>query len=450
MADRLFEAGAAEPEIAAEADAGRGVPRLRKPHRTQVEMRCASLDQLLEWNHPARTVWDVVCGVDLGRWLARVKAVEGHVGRDGTDPRVLLALWVYATIDGVGSAREIARLCGKHTAYEWLRGNVPVNHHMLSDFRSQNIDDWDDLLTQIVAALLAEGLVELNRVSQDGMKVRAHAGKSSYRRKRTLEECRRKAREQVETLRRLAEESPQELDARTRAARERAAAERAARIEEALRNCEELQQQRDERAKKACEPAKEARASTTDAEARVMQFSDGGYRPGWNVQFATDESGIIVGVEATNAGNDSEELVPMLSQLHERYGKRPREVLVDGNFTTKAAITEAADRGCTVYGPIKEEQKQRDAGKDPHAKKKGDSPAVAEWRARMGTAAAKALYKLRCRTAEWVNAVCRNHGLWQMPVRGRTKCRGVALLHAITHNLLTAVRLREEKSMPTS
>ena len=448
MAERLFEMS--EPEGVAADEVGRSVPRLRKPHRTQIEMRCASLDQLLEWNHPARTVWDVVCGVNLDRWLARVKAVEGHVGRDATDPRVLLALWVYATIDGVGSARELARLCEKHTAYEWLCGGVPVNYHMLSDFRSQNIEDWDELLTQIVGSLLAEGLVELNRVSQDGMKVRANAGKSSFRRKRTLTDCLDEAREQVETVRRLGEESPQELDARKQAARERAAAERAARVEEARRNCEELQKERDERARRTCEPAKEARASTTDPEARVMQFSDNGFRPAWNVQFATDESGIIVGVDVTNAGNDSEQLVPMLEQLEERYHKRPDDVLADGSFMTKEAITEAAARGCTVYGPIKEEQKQRKAGKDPHAKKKGDSPAVAEWRTRMGTAAAKAIYKLRCQTAEWVNAICRNRGLWQMPVRGRAKCRGIALLHAITHNLLTAVRLRQEGSMPTS
>jgi transposase len=418
-------------------------PRLRVPIRDQVEMRWASLDELLEADHPVRIVWAAVCRLDLTSWLSEIKAVEGHVGRNATDPRLLVALWVFATLKGIGSAHELARLCGECLPYQWLCGGVSVNYHMLSDFRSQGGEKWEKLLTQIVAVLLDAGLVKMDRVAQDGMRVRASAGKSSFRRRNRLEKHLEEARQQVETLKQLAEEDGEELTRRQRAARERAARERQERIEEAMRQRDELQQQREASAKQSGRKVDEARASTTDPEARNMKFADGGYRPGYNVQFATDTaSGVIVGVEVTNAGTDSNELPPMLDQLDERYERVPDEALVDGGFATANTIDEAAERGCTVYAPLKDEEKQREAGKDPHARKKGDSDAVAQWRSRMGTEAAKLIYRLRCQTAEWVNAQCRNRGLWHMPVRGRPRCRIVALMYAIAHNLVVGERLR--------
>jgi len=440
----LFENEPAElPTPAEVAQPAAGTPRLRVPQRNQVEMHWASLDELLDADHRVRLVWMAVSGLRLDHWLAEIKAVEGHVGRDGTDPRLLVALWVYATLEGIGSGRELARLCEQHLAFQWLCGGVTVNHHMLSDFRSEGADKWDALLTQIVASLLAEGLVTMTRVANDGMRVRANAGKASFRRRSRLGSCLEEARQQVEALKQLADESPQELTRRQRAARQRAAKERAQRLEEALHNCEELQTQREASAKKSGRKPTEARASTTDPEARVMQFSDGGYRPGYNVQFSTTtETGIIVGVDAVNAGSDQDQLPPMLEQTHQRYDQVPEEALVDGGFASRAAIEKAEEAGCTVYAPLKEEQKQLQAGKDPYAPKPGDSPAVARWRARMGTAAAKTVYQLRCQTAEWVNALARNRGLWQMPVRGQRKCRTIAVMYAIVHNLMQAIRLR--------
>lgn len=426
-------------------DACSGKPRLRVPQRNQVEMVWKSLDELLEPDHQARVIWTAVCRLDLSRWLAEIKAVEGNVGRNATDPRLLVALSVYATLDGVGSAREVARLCTKHLAYQWLCGGVSVNYHMLADFDSQHGEKWDALLTQIVGTLMAENLVTMQRVAQDGMKVRANAGKASFRRNATLERCLEEAREQVDALKVQAGESPNEPQQRASAARKRAAEERERRVVEAIRNCEALQQQREESAKKSGREVKEARASTTDPEARVMQFSDGGYRPGYNVQFSTEtKSGVIVGVDVTNAGNDQDELPPMLDQLHERYGARPDEALVDGGFASRESIESATEQGTTVFAPLKDEQKQLDAGKDPYAEKKGDSEAMASFRARMKNPASKLLYRLRCQTAEWVNAVCRNWGLWQMPVRGQAKCRAVATLYAITHDLLIGEKLRAQ------
>lgn len=417
-----------------------GKPRLRRPIRDQIEMHWASLDDLLEADHPVRVVWAAVCALDLKSWLGEIKAVEGHVGRDATDPRLLVALWTFATLKAVGSARQLALLCQECLPYQWLCGGVSVNYHMLSDFRSSGGEKWDDLLTQIVGTLLDAGLVKMDRVAQDGMRVRASAGKSSFHRRSTLEECLQAAQEQVEILKRLAEEDTAELTKRQRAARERAARERQERVEEAMRQCEELQRQREASSGRK---GREARASTTDPEARVMKFPDGGYQPGYNVQFATDtESGVIMGVEVTNAGGDGEELPPMLDQLKQRYERVPNQALVDGGFATKDAIEQAQEHGCTVYAPIKAEEKKRAAGKDPYARSKGDTDAVAAWRSRMGTEEAKLIYRQRAQTAEWVNAQARNRGFWFMPVRGQPRCRIIALLFAIAHNLVVAQRLR--------
>jgi len=319
-----------------------------------------------------------------------------------------------------------------------------VNYHMLSDFRSQHGERWDAMLTQIVGSLLATGLVSMKRAAQDGMKVRAHAGKSSFRRRGRLEECLKEARQQVEALQQQVEEEDQEKVSRARqAAQQRAAADRERRVAEALRNCESLQRQREASAKKSGRQAKEARASSTDPEARVMQFSDGGYRPGYNVQLSTDtDSGVIVGVMVTNAGNDLEQMAPMLAQIQENHGLVPEQTLADGGFASLQTIEAATALGTTVYAPPKDEQKQLQAGKDPYAPKRGDSPVVTAWRARMKEPSAKLLYRLRCQTAEWVNAIFRNRGLYQFQVRGQRKVQTVATLHAITHNLMIALKLR--------
>jgi transposase len=448
MDDFLFERGvddvaehATTPEI--DSPALGGVPRLRWPERHQVEMRYASLDQLLEADHRARLVWALVERLDLSLWTARVKAVEGHVGRKATAPQLLVALWVFATLEGIAHARELERLCQKHLAYQWLCGGVTVNYHLLSDCRNKYPAEWDALLTQIVASLLNQGLVTLDRVAQDGMRVRASAGKSSFRRQETLEQHLATARARVAELRKLGDEAPHELTKRQQAARERAAREQVERLEAALANCAEVQAQRDEREKKTKKPEKPARGSTTDPEARIMQFANSGYAPGVNVQFSTDTaSGIIVGVDAVSAGNDSEQLPPMLDQIRNRYGRVPPEAAVDGGFAGLQAIADADARGCAVFAPLKEEQRQLDEGKDPYRKRKGDAPGVAKWRARMGEAASKEIYKLRCQTAEWVNALARNRGLQQMPVRGLVKCRAVAMLYAIAHNLMHGELLR--------
>jgi transposase len=429
-----------------------GRPRLRPIVRDQVEFREASLDDLVPDDHPVRAVWHAVSEFDLSKWLNKIKAVEGEVGRNSTNPRLLLALWVYATTQGEPSARELARLCEQHIAYQWLCGGVTLNYHTLADFRSQFGEGWENLLTTTVAPLMHEGLVTLQHVAQDGMRVRASAGKSSFHTRPTLEECVAEAEAQVQALQELAEKDPEELSRRQKAARERAARERLERVQNALQQVQQLQEERDERSEKSGKKPAESRASTTDPDARTMKFANGGYDPGANMQFATDiGSGIIVGVDVTQCGNDSEQLPPMLDQLQERYGAPVEQVAVDGGFASLDAIEDAAtNHHCAVFAPLKNEQKQLAQGKDPYAPKKGDSPAIIAWRRLMGTEVGKAFYKLRAQSAEWVNAQCRNHGLRQMPVRGQPKWKIIAILHAITHNILTALRLRAQAAMTTT
>jgi len=427
-------------------------PRLRSPQRDQAPKDWPTLDRMLEPDHEARTVWAAVCKLDLSGWFSEIKAVEGHVGRNATDPRLLLALWVYATVKGIGSARRLDELCREWLPLMWLCGGVSVNYGMLNKFRSQGGQKWDDLLTHIVGTLVHANLVSLERVAQDGMKVRASAGTSSFHRQGSLEAALEAARQQVEILKNLAAEEDRPTagkkpgrTAAQRSAQERAARERHQRIEEAMEQCEELQRQREATAKQSGRKTKEARASTTDPEARSMKMGDGGTRPAYNVQFATDTaSGVIVGVEVNNEGTDGNQLPPMLDQVEERYDHMPNEALGDGGFATKETIEQADARGCTVYAPLKDQKKQEEQGKDPYARKKGDSDAVAAWRSRMGTEEAQAIYRLRGQTAEWVNAQSRNRGFRQMPVRGQARCRIIALLYAIVDNLVVGERLRAE------
>jgi hypothetical protein len=277
----------------------------------------------------------------------------------------------------------------------------------------------------------------MDRVAQDGMRVRTDAGKSSFRRGGRLEDLLTEAQHQVETLRHLAETDPEELGKRRRAAQERAARERRERVAESARQCEELRKKKEQRDQGRKEKTSEARASTTDPDARNMKFSDGGYRPGFNVQFATDTAtGIVVGVDVTNAGTDNEQMSPMLDQLQTRYEIVPEEILVDGGFASLDAIDVTEDRDRVVYAPVKDEKKQREAGQDPFARKPHDTSHTAAWRERMSQDASRTIYKLRAQTAEWVNALCRNRGFWHMPVRGLVRSRIVATLYAIIHNLV--------------
>jgi transposase len=444
---QLFDLGEPLPKAPPDA-AALPTPRLRLAQRTQGEFRTDSLDELLPADHQVRVVWDYVGQLDLTPLLQEVKAVPGTPGRDATDPRILLALWLYATIDGVGSARTLDGLCHEHLAYQWLCGGVSLNYHTLADFRSQHTDILDQLLTDSVATMLHENLITLKHVAQDGMRVRASAGASSFRREPSLLACLEEAQAQVQALKNQVDEDSQAASRRQQAARARAARERQQRIEQALAERAKLVEKRAQQHREKgikFNPA-ELRTSTTDPEAARMKMPDGGTRPAYNVQFATTvEGGAIVGVDVSNSGSDAGQMQPMLEQIAARHQEKPEAYLVDGGFTTLDDIETAEHDGIQVFGPIKNEESKKSKGEDPYQPKKKDGPGVASWRQRMGTEAAKQTYKLRSATAEWVNAGARQRGMYQVTVRSRQKVLAVALLHALVHNLLRTVALRAAK-----
>jgi len=403
-------------------------PRLRCADRQQV-IPAMPLEDLLEDNHQARLVWDFVQGLDLSPLYDRIRAVEGHPGAPPADPRLLVALWLYATLEGVGSARALAWLCQHHNAFRWIVGGVSVNYHSLSDFRSGHVDFLDRLLTHSAAVLREQDLVDLNRVAQDGMRVRASAGAASFHRKATLEEHLHEAQEQVRLLKEELADDPGGPERRQAAARRRAAAERAGRLRQALARLPELE------AKKKAAERDQARVSSTDPEATVMKMADGGYRPAYNVQLSTDTaSQVIVAAGVLATGSDMGQITPMLEQVHDRHGTYPSEALADGGFAALADIeaAQAAPRGATVYAPV---PKPKDPKRDRYEPLPGDSPAIAAWRARMKTDEAKGIYKERASVAECVNAQARNRGLLRLLVRGLRKVRAVVLWYAIAHNV---------------
>jgi transposase len=418
-------------------------PRLLYANRCQGELRAESLEQLLPPEHPVRDVWHFVGSLDLSDLLARIKSRPGHVGAPAIDPAILLALWMFATTQGIGSSRVLAQLCEEHLAYRWLCGGVPVGYHTLSDFRTGHAAVLEGLLSAGLAALMHEGLVDLQRVAQDGLRVRASAGASSCRRGGTIQECLSAAQQQVQALRAQIDEDAGAAGRRAQAARQRAAQERVARLQAAQSELERLRHTSAEQPPSRTRDADTIRVSTTDPECRKMKMPDGGFRPAYNVQFATDVgSGLIVGVDVTQDGTDANQMVPMVRQIEKRLGAKPQQMLVDGGFATRQAIAEVQRGGTTVYAPVREGRKQIEAGQDPYERKKGDTDEVANWRARMATAEAKEIYKQRASTAEWTNAQARNRGLYQVRVRGRAKVLVVVLWYALVHNFTRLASLR--------
>lgn len=396
---------------------------MQRPVRNQVEFLPSDLDSLLLEEHPARAVWAFVEAAELSAFYASIPAVEGAAGRPPIDPKLLLALWLYATIDGVGSARELARPCGDHVAYRWLCGEVGVNHHTLADFRSGCGAALDGLLTASVARLLETQLVTLNGVAHDGLRVRASAGKGSFGRKEKLERCWEEARAQVQALRDELDDDPG-----GGARRKKAARERQEHVAEALRQFPDIQAQRKHE-------KDQARVSTTDVDARIMRLPDGGWGPAYNAQLSVDTATqLIVHADVGPHNSDGGLLRVAVEGIRKRYGRTPRDVLADGGFAKRediVALTQAPLQ-CTVYVPT---PKLKTHAGQPIRPSKNEAVEVNAWRARMAIPRGKARYKERASSVKRVNAQVRNRGLRQIRVRGLNKAQAVVLLYALAHNL---------------
>jgi transposase len=436
--DELFGALPEQGPPAADA-ASRAMPRMREPRRDQIELRAVDIESLIGHDHPVRVIWSYVEGLDLSELENRIKARGDRPGHPATSPRLLLALWLYANSDGVGSARALERLCNNHDVYRWLCGGVSVNYHTLSDFRVGYADLLDRLLAEHLAALAKAGLVDLDTLAQDGVRIRANAGAASFRREATLERHLATAEAVVAELKREVEERPDASNQRIKAARERAARERSERVEAAKAALDEIKQQRQEREEKRGngKKPKEPRASTTDADARVMKMANGGFRPGYNVQVATAAGEqIVAAVEVRNTGSDRGLMRPMLERLRARNGRLPKQHLVDGGFGSAQDIEWAHAEGTDVYCP----PTQSKHGTDPYLPRRGDGAGVLAWRARMADEAGKSRYKLRS-ICECIHARWRNWNLRQFNVRGTEKVRAIVLGYALTNNILQGHRL---------
>jgi hypothetical protein len=343
---------------------------------------------------------------------------------------MLIGLWMFATSEGVGSGRQLERLCERDDAYRWICGGVQVNYHTLTDFRVEHGVALDDLLTQALGVLMNHGLVRLKRIAQDGVRVRASAGAASFRSAKGLRECLRAAKEQVREAKAMLDKNDPTRSDKQKEAAARAARDRLTRVEKAMEELKKLQASKGTDAE-----AERARASTTDPESRVMRMADNGFRPAFNMQLAVDaDTRAIVGVAVTNSGSDMGQITPMVEEVERRTGETPKEWLVDGGYTSLTDIQGAGEAGARVLAPLPQ-PKSDDI--DPHQPKKGDAPHVAAWRKRMGTASAKETYKLRAATSECTNADLRAHrGLRQLPVRGIEKTLMVGFWMAITYNAL--------------
>ena len=421
--------------------------RLRQPQRNQMEMRVQCPDDLVTVDHPVRMVAAVVERLDVSQFYEAIKARAGLVGRDATDPKLLIGLWLYACIRGIGSARELARRCEECKPFLWLCGGVSVNHRLLSDFRTDHEEALDELLTQVVASLVEQGVVKVSRISQDGVRVRVGAGAASFRREERLQKLLEECRQHVEDLRRQLDmpETLEKVKARQLAAQKRRAEDKQKRLEQAVAQLPELKKKQEAAAKRAGKGkcgdkirAKQPRVSTTDPQARVMKMANGGFNPAVNVQLATDtESRAIVGVEVSNEGYDAADLSePMRQQVEQRTGGKVEQHLLDGGYLRIEDIEEAHQQGVELFVPPKPAKNQANRGRELEPKP-GDSEAVLAWKKRMASEEGKEIYKQRASTSESVNGDLRIHrGLTQILVRGLNKSKCVALWCALAYNLV--------------
>lgn len=423
--------------------------RVIRPNRSQLQWDLMDLESLLPGEHRARMVWAFVEQMELGELYARIGSREGEAGRPAADPAVLLALWLYATVEGIGSARELDRLVERDVAYRWLAGGVPVNYHGLADFRIGHEALLDRLLSESVTVLLSEGLIKLDEVLADGTKIAASASKGSFGEAGRIGKAERKAAERIAQLKREIDGDPGASNRRRQAAQERAAREIAERAAKARATLERLRKEKEKRAKThSSEEAKKGdpKVSLSDPEARQMRFADGAVRAAYNIQIATTGNGVVLAVQASDRRNDTGSAVPIVEDIERRYGRRPDRLIIDGKYATQADIVSLAGHAkgeVLVYSPPPDERDdvKPDTLRRRNAERAREPQALKDWRQRMATPEGALIYARR-RRIELVNAHLKNRGLGRITLRGLVKARIAALLQAIAHNITLTRHLR--------
>jgi len=479
-------------------------PKLKSVDRSQMIFRTIEIEKLIPQDHDARAIWEFVGGLDLKEYYKDIRSQAGEAGRSASDPRLMISLWVYSYCKGINSAREMARLCDFDPAFQWLTGMTLINHHSLSDFRADHYEALENLLVEILALLSAGGLITMERVTQDGTKIKANASGKSFRREKTLAEHLKLAQEQVSAVNELHETD--EGNQRQKKAAERSSRERKEKLEKAFAELEKLR-----KIKKNNKEKENARVSMTDPESRVMKQGNGGFSPSYNVQISTDSANcFIVGVAVSQSGNDAQELIPAIDRMEEIVGTKPQQMIVDSGYTTKPNILEADARGIDLIGsfresvgtenlgwrgederfngeafsyhpekdtytcPVGEKMRLRRSGrgightdhlymtekgtcqkckfqkeccpqntlKGRSISRKEESPEMVAFRNKMETEEAKRIYKTRSQTAEFSNAWIKEKiGLRQFRLRGLPKVNMEAIWACVTYNIQQWIRL---------
>jgi transposase len=427
--------------------------RFMRPDRMQTRWDLVDLEGMLPRDHRARIVMSFVEQLDLSVLYEAIKAREGGPGRPPPDPAVLMGLWLYATIEGVGSARQLERLARNDLAYRWIAGGVPLNYHGLADFRVGHVELLDRLLSESVTALIKAKVISLAEIAVDGTKVRANASRASFKTGSKLARIEAAVEQRLAALKEEIEKDPKASSQRKQAAAERAAREVKERADRARAALEKMRAEKEKRAK--THPQDEARkkeepkASLSDPDARIMRFPDNAVRPAYNAQIAaTPREGIIVSVEMTVRRNDAGLALPMVEDMVRRYGQTPEKLLVDTHYATSEDIVALASHPAgpvTVFAPLPPE---RDDVKpatlaNRKSKRSREPDSVKEWRSRMGTQAGQDVYRIR-KLIERLNAHLKNNGFGFMPVRGLIKTKALALWHALANNLMATFRLRAQ------
>ncbi len=410
--------------------------------RNQIEMKCACLDELIDDDHIARHIWAYVEKANLTVSLNKIRSIEGGRGRPAIDPKILISVWLYATILGVGSAWILSEYCKDHNGFKWLCGGVTVDRKTLSNFRSDNGEAFDELLINGVAILSHAKIVTLEEIAQDGLKVRASASKHSFHREKTLKTHFEEAKERVKFLKQEIEKDPAACRDRVKRTQMARAQDRVKQLEKALDEykdyCEAKDNNRKKHRKKALSEDEKAelRVSSTDPDARKMKMADGGFRTAYNVQFAVDTaSQVIVGVDVSKGGNDGEEMLPMFHHICKTYGAVPSRYLADGGFKNESAIKTLYEAGCMVYMPSRSSETATKARVSRSKKQE----CIVDWQARMETEEGKTIYKRRASTVECVNAQVRHKGFYQFVVRGINKVNAYTKLMAAAHNMIRTI-----------
>jgi len=482
-------------------ESGVAKPRLRVVNRQQLVMRTFDLEKSIPADHPARAIWAMVERLDMSAFEATIKAVEGHAGQRALDPRVLTALWIYGNSEGISSARELSRWCEYEPGSQWITGLAALNYHTLSDFRVQHREALNEIFTQVLGILSADGLIELKQVMQDGTKIKANVASGSFHREQHLRQHLEVARQQVEQL---SDPNSEELSQRTARARQRAEREKKERLELALQELEKL------RSEKEPKDRADARVSTSDPQARKMKQNDGGYAASYNVQIATDAANsIIVAVGVTQDRHDGDQLIPVIEQVQQNTGRPPQQTVADGAYTKNTNIDAMNARGIEHIGPVVEDEVikscqrrgvspefypaafQYDGETDTYYCPAGkalllkesrqrngrvehnyqahsadcqacpffkqcspktdarrltrieNSPAVQAFREKMATDEARQIYKRRKQVAEFPNAWIKDKlGLRKFRLRGLVKIRIEMVWACLTYNIQQWIRLR--------